>query len=564
MAENGSGPTLRAYLTALRRRKWWVILFVVLGLAASLALSLREAKQYSATAQMLVQSSGQAVNVGDLGGAAQPVTTIDVQTDLQLITSAPVVKAVRAQLGAAPAVSTSDVAQTNVIALTAISSSPARAALVANTYAKAFVAQTQTAAISNQTAAQTQLQSQIGSLAQQIKAMQASSNDAPEVTALANQEAVLKEEAAQLQVNGAVATGGVELVTPAQPPVSPSSPKPARNALLGLAAGLILGLGAAFLRDSLDDAVTSKESAERLGKAPVLAMVPMVSSWKKGKDAVVAVSSDPASPAAEAYRSLRTSLQFVRQAHELRTLLVTSPAAAEGKTSVVANLGGVFARAGERVVLVSCDLRRPRLGEFFGVDEKSGLTAVLRGERTLEQELQQVPGYDCLQVLGAGTLPSNPAEVLNGPKARQVFAALRENFDLVLVDSPPVLPVTDAMVLSTYADGTLVVVAAGQTRHAALHRAAERFAQAKAPLVGIVLNQVTKENGYGYGTGTGTGMATGVATARTSPIRLWRPRRRHLMAIRTVLLRPAKSAVTGPRKRRVRPSLGRDPGRMRR
>ena len=214
MAEHGSGPTLRTYLAVLRRRKWWVTSFAVLGLAASLALSLREAKQYSATAQLLVQSSGQSA---DPGGAAQPVTTIDVQTDLQLVTSAPVVKAVRAQLGAAPAVSTSEVAQTNVIALTAISSSPARAALVANTYAKAFVAQTRSAAISNLTAAQTQLQSQIGSLAQQIKAMQARPSDAPGVTALVNQEAVLKEEAAQLQVNGAVATGGVELVTPAEP-----------------------------------------------------------------------------------------------------------------------------------------------------------------------------------------------------------------------------------------------------------------------------------------------------------------------------------------------------------
>ena len=141
-----------------------------------------------------------------------------------------------------------------------------------------------------------------------------------------------------------------------------------------------------------------------------------------------------------------------------------------------------------------------------------GSCTVLQGERTLEQELQQVPGYDCLRVLGAGVLPPNPAELLNGPKARQVFATLRENFDLVLVDSPPVLPVTDAMVLSTYADGTLVVVAAGQTRQAALHRTAERFAQAKAPLVGIVLNQVTKENGYGYGYGYGIQR---VATART-------------------------------------------------
>ena len=220
-----------------------------------------------------------------------------------------------------------------------------------------------------------------------------------------------------------------------------------------------------------------------------------MSSWKKRKRSAVAVSSDPTSPAAEAYRSLRTSVQFARQAHELRCLLVTSPASAEGKTSTLANLGAVFAQSGERVVLVSGDLRRPQLGELFGVDEKPGLTSVLRGERTLEQALQQVEGYDGLWVLGAGAVPSNPAELLNGPGTRQLFATLRENFDLVLVDSPPVLPVTDALVLSAYADSTLLVVAAGQTRRNQLQRTAERFAQGKAPVVGIVLNEVTKENG---------------------------------------------------------------------
>ena len=506
MIESGSGPTLRSYLVTLRRRKWWVIGFTLLGLAASLALSLREAKQYSATAQLLVQSSGGSVS---LGSTNQPVTTTDVQTDLQLATSAPVVKAVRAELGSAPGISTSEVAQTNVIALTAISSSPARAALIANTYAKAFVAQTRSAAISSVTSAQTQLQSQIDSLNQQIKSLENRPSAASQLSALVNQQSVLKEEAAQLQVNGAVATSGVEFVTPAQPPTSPSSPKPVQDALLGLAAGLMLGLGAAFLRDTLDDALTSKDAAERLGNAPVLAMVPMVNSWKKRKRTAVAASSDPTSPAAEAYRSLRTSVQFIRQAHNLRTLLVTSPASAEGKTSTLANLGAVFAQAGERVVLVSCDLRRPRLGGLFGIDEKPGLTSVLLGERTLEQALQQVEGYDCLWVLGSGAVPPNPAELLNGPRARQIFATLRENFDLVLVDSPPVLPVTDALVLSAYADSTLLVVAAGQTRRNQLQRTAERFAQAKVPVMGIVLNEVSKGNGYGYGYGYGYGSGYG-------------------------------------------------------
>jgi succinoglycan biosynthesis transport protein ExoP len=519
MAEAGNGATLRTYFVVLRRRKWWVIVLALLGLAVSLTLSLRQPKQYSATAQLLVQSSGQSVT---LGGSPQDVTTTDVQTDLQLATSAPVVALVRGKLGSAPAVAASEVAQTNVIALTAVSSTPARAALIANAYAGAFVKQTQTTAIRNLTTASTTLHQQINALGRQISALQkrVGTTAATQVSALANQQAVLKEEVAQLQVNGATATSGVEFVTPASAPTSPSSPKPAQDALLGLAAGLMLGLGGAFLRDSLDDTLTSKEAAERSGGAPTIAMVPMVNSWRKRNRGVIASSAEPTSPAAEAYRSLRTSLQFARQARELRTLLVTSPAAAEGKTSTLANLGAVFAQAGERVALVSCDLRRPRLGQFFGIEEQSGLTTVLLGQQTLEQALQQVPGYDCLWVLGAGPVPPNPAELLDGPRAREIFATLRENFDLVLVDSPPVLPVTDALVLSKYADGTLLVVAAGQTRRTELQRAAERFAQAKSPVVGIVLNEVTKQSGYGSGYGYGYGYASYAPDASMVPVQV--------------------------------------------
>ena len=166
MAEPGNGATLRTYLVVLRRRKWWVIALAVLGLAASLALSVQQAKQYSATAQLLVQSSGQGVS---LGSAPQAVTTTDVQTDLQLATSAPVVAARPRQAGQrSRPISASEVAQTNVIALTAISATPARAALIANTYARAFVEQTQTAAIRNLTTASTTLHQQINALGKQI------------------------------------------------------------------------------------------------------------------------------------------------------------------------------------------------------------------------------------------------------------------------------------------------------------------------------------------------------------------------------------------------------------
>ena len=513
--EFGGAPTLRSYIGLVRRRKWWIAAAALLGLAASLGLSLTQAKQYSATAQILVQPAGSTA----FGVAPAAVTPTDVQTDLQLVTSAPVQRKVSAILGGNPSISATEVAQTNVIAITAISSSPPRAALIANTYAQAFVKNQQGAAITASAGAEIALKAQIKGLGTQIKNLSRNGSTA-EQTALQNQQAVLREQLAQMQVSGAAGnTGGVEVVAPAQAPTSPSSPKPVQDALLGLAAGLILGLAFAFLRDSLDDALSSKEAAEQLSGVPVLAMVPMVAAWKKRDQPLVVSVSHPLSPAAESYRSLRTSLQFVRQERPLRTLVVTSPAAAEGKTSTVANLGAVFAQAGERVVLVSCDLRRPRLAQFFGLDEQIGLTTVLLGEQSLADVVQPVSGHDTLWLLGAGRVPANPAELLNGPAARELFAALRAEFDLVLIDSPPVLPVTDAMVLSNYANGTLLVVAAGQTRQAELERAAEKFAQAKAPLVGIVLNEVTKQSGYGrYGTGYGYGSYAAATPVAGGPV----------------------------------------------
>jgi capsular exopolysaccharide synthesis family protein len=308
-----------------------------------------------------------------------------------------------------------------------------------------------------------------------------------------------------------VTTGGVEFVTPAQPPSSPSAPKPIQDGALGLTAGLILGLAWAFVRESFDDALTSKEATEQLSGSPVLAMVPMVASWKRREQPLVVSISQPLSPAAEAYRSLRTSLQFIRQERELRTILVTSPAATEGKTSTIANLGAVFAHAGERVLLVSCDLRRPRLGKFFGLAEQAGLTSVLMGRGQLAAAVQRV--NDTMWLLGSGPVPPNPAELLSGSQTRQLFAALRADFDLVLIDSPPVLPVTDAAVLSNYVDGTLLVVAAGQTKRVELQRAAEKLAQVNAPVVGIVLNEVTRQSGYGYGYGNGYGYGYAAAEA---------------------------------------------------
>jgi capsular exopolysaccharide synthesis family protein len=495
MTESGTEPSFHTYLQILRQRKWWICSIIVLSLAASLAFSLTAHKQYSATAQLLVQPS---VNASALnGGQEQPVTQTDVETELQLVTSASVEQAVRAQLKSTPAVSASEVGQTNVMAITATSGVPAQASLIANLYATAFVQYRQGVASHSLTTAEAQLHSQISSIGQQVKSFGSKTTSA-EAAALLNQEAVLKEQLAQMQVSGATDTGDVVLVTPAQTPVSPSSPKPVQDALLGLAAGLALGLGAAFLRHSFDDRLTSKEATEHAGGVPVLAMTPLVTLWRRQEPLVVSVI-EPTSPAAESYRSLRTSLQFVRQEQQLNCLVMTSPGVGEGKTATLANLGVVFAQAGERVVLVSCDLRRPRIGSFFGLDEHEGLSSVLIGQRTLEESVLPVPDVDRLSLLPAGPIPPNPAELLNSARAREIFARLRDQYDLVLIDSPPVLPVTDAAILSQHADATLMLAAAGQTRRSDLHRAVEKLDQVGAKILGTVLNKVTRQTGRYYG-----------------------------------------------------------------
>lgn len=500
MTESGAEFSLRTYLAIFRQRKWWVLGIALIGLSGSLAFSLVQQKQYSATAQILVQPSGGTVAIGS---AQQPVTPTDVQTEMQLVTSAPVQKRVRHQLGSEPDVAASQIGQTNIIAITATSPFPARAAVIANTYAKAFVSYCQAVATTNLANAEAQLRTQISSIQDQLKPLHkgTNANSVSEVTALLNQEAVIKEQLAQMQVTGAIATSEVELVTPAQIPVSPSSPSAVRNSLLGLSAGLILGIAAAFLCDNLDDTLTSKETTEEAAGSLVLAMVPMVPSWRKRNQPVVVSTSEPASPGAEAFRSLRTSLQFARQERQVRSLVVTSPAASEGKSSTLANLGVVFAQAGERVVLVSCDLRRPRLGDFFGLSEHAGFTSILLGQQSVKEALRPVPGHERLWILPAGEIPHNPAEMLNGADTQEIFATLRASFDLVLIDSPPVLPVTDAVVLSKQADAVLMVVAAGQTRRGDLQRAAEKLRQVNAALLGAVLNEVTKQSGYGYGYG---------------------------------------------------------------
>jgi polysaccharide biosynthesis transport protein len=495
---------LRTYLQIIGRRLTWLLAVTALIVAVAVAFIAVQKKQYSATAQLLVQPASGSVPTS----GSQTVSSTDVLTELQLVSSGPVRGQITRKLGFAPNISAAEAGQSNLIAVTATAATPLEAADVANVYAKTFVAEQATSAINALDAAEQQLQKQINALDTQLQPLESekapSAGATSTISALSSQEAVLKEQLAQLQVTGAETPGGVEVVTLASPPSSQSSPKPLLDGGLALVLGLLLGVAAAFAVEYFDDKVYTKDDAERLsGGVPVLAMIPRMKTWKKSGRPMLITELDPFSTVTEAYRSLRTSLQFAGHDGQLKTILITSASGSEGKTSTVANLGVVLAQAGQKVVIVGCDLRRPRIASFLRLNETPGFTSVLLGQADLKVALQPVPTIPGLAILGTGPIPPNPTDLVGSAKAAEIFQLLANNFDIVLIDSPPLLPVTDALVLSAYADAVLMVVMVGKTTRPEVQRASELLAQVGARPTGVVLNKAVRRSGngpaYGYG-----------------------------------------------------------------
>ena len=204
--------------------------------------------------------------------------------------------------------------------------------------------------------------------------------------------------------------------------------------------------------------------------------------------------TDPRSPVSEAYRSLRTNLEFFSLDEPIRTLVVTSPGAEEGKSTVLANLAVVLAQGGKRVILADCDLRRPTQHTLFGLDNTAGLTTMMVDETAQSEPPLRRTSVDGLRVLPAGPSPPNPAELLGSRRMKEAMAALIEQTDLLLFDAPPVLAVTDALVLAVQADGVLLVVKAGGTKREHVQQAKERLERVNARIVGSVLNNAPTDS----------------------------------------------------------------------
>jgi receptor protein-tyrosine kinase len=278
---------------------------------------------------------------------------------------------------------------------------------------------------------------------------------------------------------------------------SPTSPQPLNNFALGALAGLVAGAAGAMLRERMDDTVKTPESIAALTGAAVVGALTEDPSLSEGQ---VVDDKDGYSETAEAYRQIRTNLQFLDVDRPAHTIVVTSSVPGEGKTTVAVNLALVLAQSGARVALVEGDLRRPRVTRYLGMISGAGLANVLAGTVRYDQVVQPL-GDGRLSVLAAGPMPPNPSEMLGSRQMRALLEEMREENEYVLIDAPPLLPVTDGAVLSVAADGALLVARHGVTTRAQLKQASEALHRIDAKLLGVILNRIPPKaaEGYGYG-----------------------------------------------------------------
>lgn len=496
----GQQTDLREYLAILKTRKWTIVLVLLLVLGSALAFSFQQTPLYDSKARLLVKGVPT-----DASGYVQPV---NLETEAEIVASEPVASLVTAglELDVAPATligglevtPAAEVAQ--VLELSYTSPDPELAAAIPNSFASGYIEykrnQAREALEIGRQAVEEQLkpvQDQLSDITRQLESPSIETNDSLRLTlenersSLVAQLGVLQQRVNDFETSQPIDLAGGEVIQAATVPTSPTSPDYIKNGVLAAFLGLLLGVGLAFLRERLDDRLRGRSDIERALQAPVLATIPRVATNKKNKHDLV-TGSQPSSSASEAYRSLRTNLQFLMTQQNVRSVLVTSPSAGEGKSLTSANLAMVLAQAGQRVILVSCDLRRPTLERYFGIASEPGMSSWLAAQDDDLSAVVQDPGIANLRVIASGPVPGNPAELLSSRRLRKLVDTLEDNCDIVLVDSPPALAVADASILASHVDGVLLVLNALSTHRSAAARAKEELERVGASLLGCVYN----------------------------------------------------------------------------
>ena len=466
-------------LRILRRRKWVVLQAVIAVPVIAYLYTSTQPEEFTATATLLFRQSPAALEESQ--GVIDP--TRQAATNGELV-ALPVVAEQAAKLlghgysGAevfsVVAVTPSLEAETAAIAAT--TESPERSATIANAYAKAYIN-------FRKGADRSQVQSAINLAETSLEKMTPVQRAGPEGTALSKQ-------LEQLKLRQALQTGGAELVQPASPPSTPSSPEVSRNVLLGVVLGLMLGFGLALVLERVDRRVRSTQEMEQLYDLPIIARIPRSRRLAGKRTEAFAAQT----PEAEAFRVLRTNLRYFEVSRDLRSVMVVSPAEGDGKSTVARGLAMTMAEMGDDIVLVEADLRKG--GEFRSVSGRPapGLSSVLTGT-ALEKVLVRVDVAGArseesraLVVLPSGPPPPNPSELLESWRMREVLVELQDRFQTVILDSPAMGAVSDALVLVPAVGGVVVVGGLGKTTRDAANDLSRQFSLLNKQPIGLIVN----------------------------------------------------------------------------
>jgi non-specific protein-tyrosine kinase len=497
---------LRRQIAIVRARFPLLIVSVLVAAGLAFVVSSVLPKTYEAAVRLNVGQSLSAVNPDyNQVLVSQSLST----TYATVATTRPILDAVIAKLGLGV---TSDellkhvradasIAST-LLSITAQDADPARAAAIANALAQGLIAASPTIQ-GRQAAIAASIESDLAATQDQITTTQSTVDTLSGLTARTPAQdadlATLEGRLASLRSTYATllsfassnASNLLTVVEPAVAPVSPVSPRPLLNTLVAAVLGLLVAVGVAFGAEYLDDAIKDSDEVQEVAGLSTLGTIAGMKG-EKARSEIYRLASllYPRSSAAEAYRTLRTNIEFASVDAPIRTLLVTSSIPGEGKTTTASNLAVVFAQGGRRVLLVDADLRKPGVHLVFDLPNARGLTTMLRSDESSLEAVAQATEQENLRILTTGPLPPNPAELLGSQRMHTILDRLTGAGDLVIFDSPPLQAVTDSAVLSSFVDGTLFVIDARRSHRAAVRQGREALAKAGATVLGAVLNRL--------------------------------------------------------------------------
>jgi capsular exopolysaccharide synthesis family protein len=493
-------------LSVLRRRALWILVCFVLVAGAAYGFSKQQTKKYTATASLVFNNNQQAQQVAGLAIANSNNQLAQQNTNLKLVQLGDMAERTSVRLGQGLTkeavrqnLSVSAQGESNVVNVSATSTSPVLAAAIANTYTSIFVKEQQNNNHAYYASALRLVEKQLKSLTPKQK--------------LSPSGIALEGRAQSLGVLAELHNGNVEIAQAATVPTSPSSPKTSRNTALGGVLGLLLGIGIAFLLERFDRRIREPKDLEKVYGLPLLGVVPESSALQRFGGGQGAPGAPLPSGESEAFHLIRAHMRYFNVDRELRTLIVASAAPGDGKTTIARHLAAASARVGARVLLLEADLRRPTLARQLGIVPVRGVADVLIGSVPFTQALHKIelvapttekPDGHSFDVLVAGaTPPPNPGELIESKAMENLLEEAKAIYDLVVIDTPPLTAVSDAFPLLKKVDGVVIVGRVGRNRRDVAERLHETLTGAGAPLLGVIANgfKSGRRGGYGYGYG---------------------------------------------------------------